>query len=292
MIRFPGDDQLENPTGQSYGAFVNTGGAERFNMINANKITVFDIDASTASIKDATIITAKIGNLEVTNAKINDVSAAKITTGVLQASQAIIVGAETGARIEILGGASGTAAIQIYDASAKLTGQIISNGQWWFGSSDGSDKLYWDGSSFILKTAGTAGGTGNSGLIVADGNNNEVGRINNNAFVARQGKAFAVAVDNNFNNWGQMFGLGGEMIFEAPSGGTENIKFMSSGASAGTGSNVFTITTKRVNVYKVFRFLEEAADPTDADMAVRGAVYYNTTSNVLRFHNGTAWGNV
>jgi hypothetical protein len=113
MIVFPGDDQLENPTGQSFGVHVGSGGAERYSMINANKITVYDIDASTASIKNATITTAKIGdlqvseakignlavseakianlavsegkiaNLAVTNAKINDLSAAKINTGTL-----------------------------------------------------------------------------------------------------------------------------------------------------------------------------------------------------------------
>lgn len=103
MIQFPGDNYRQNTSTQFYGGFRNTGGAERYDMINANKITVYDIDASTASIKDLSVSTAKIANLAVetgkianlavseakianlavTNAKINDLSAAKINTGTL-----------------------------------------------------------------------------------------------------------------------------------------------------------------------------------------------------------------
>lgn len=107
MITFPGDAQRGFPSTQSYGLQINSkssvGGSEKFDKIDANKITVFDIDANSASIKDLSVSSAKIAALAVTeakigalavteakiaalavtNAKINDLSAAKINTGTL-----------------------------------------------------------------------------------------------------------------------------------------------------------------------------------------------------------------
>lgn len=84
-IVFPGDAQLGYPNRQSYGAQLptvgsNAGGAELYNMIDANKITVFDIQANTASIRDASIVTAKIADAQISTAKIQDaaISTAKI----------------------------------------------------------------------------------------------------------------------------------------------------------------------------------------------------------------------
>jgi hypothetical protein len=159
MIKIPGDDQLENPTGQSFGVHVGVGGAEKFSMINANKITVFDIDAGTASIKNASISTAKIGdlqvseakianlavteakiaNLAVTNAKIKDLSAAKINTGTLTVGRggatAIAISRSSAKADAIVKWEGGSA---LWTDSNNYMGQWATGGQmyFWCGNDD------------------------------------------------------------------------------------------------------------------------------------------------------------
>ena len=287
MIRFPGDDQLENPTGQSFGAFVNTGGAERFNMINANKITVFDIDASTASIKDATIVTAKIGNLEVTNAKINDVTASKITTGALQASQAIIAGSSTGARVQMLGGASGTAAIQLIDSGGNVTGQMLSDGTWYFGDSSGN-KLFYDGSSVVL--LGVDLDVSDGDIDIHDGATN-VARLNINGMIVRNTKGFFME-ETTAGQYGDISVNGSnQMVVSLPS---TNQYFVQSYNGA---TNYFTVSSDRTYVAKRLKLEQMASEPSSpevGDIAYADGTNWNPGSGVgiYAYYNtggGAAW---
>lgn len=86
MIQFPGDDQLENPTGQSYGVF-GTGGAERYNSINGNSISVTNLNASaiTAGTIDASIIS--VTNLSASNITSGTLSANRIASSSIEASK-------------------------------------------------------------------------------------------------------------------------------------------------------------------------------------------------------------
>lgn len=78
-----------------------TAGKISAGAVGAAAIAANTIIAGSAIIQDGAITTAKIGDAAVTNAKIENLSANKITTGFIQASQAIKVGVEGGRRVEM-----------------------------------------------------------------------------------------------------------------------------------------------------------------------------------------------
>lgn len=96
MIQFPGDDQLENPTGQSYGVF-GAGGAELYGAINGNSISVTNLNASaiTAGTIDASIISVTninannitSGTINASTISVTNLSASNITSGTLSADR-------------------------------------------------------------------------------------------------------------------------------------------------------------------------------------------------------------
>ena len=180
MIEFPGDREQGFPTRQNYGVYLNTGGAERFNMIDANKITVYDINAGTASIKDATIITAKIGNAQITTAKINNLAVTEAKIADLAVSTAKIKDAAiTNAKINDLsankinagtlavGGEGNEVQFAVYNSSDGLMFKADNNGLTlsntgspglFFNSSGGTNPatIFCDGSSNFILRAGNA----------------------------------------------------------------------------------------------------------------------------------------
>lgn len=95
MIKIPGDDQLENPTGQSYGVF-GTGGAEMYGAINGNSISVTNLNASaiTAGTIDASVISVThlnasnitSGTINASTINITNINASNITSGTINAS--------------------------------------------------------------------------------------------------------------------------------------------------------------------------------------------------------------
>lgn len=101
MIEFPGDAKIGYPDRQFSGAQLppvgsNPGGAELYGIIDANKITVYDIQANTASIRDATIVTAKIADAQITTAKIQDASILSAKIGDAQITTAKIANLAVG----------------------------------------------------------------------------------------------------------------------------------------------------------------------------------------------------
>jgi uncharacterized protein YdcH (DUF465 family) len=86
MIVFPGDDQLENPTGQSRGA-LGIGGAEQYGAINGNSITVTNLNASaiTAGTIDASVIS--VTNINASNISTGTLSADRIASSSISASK-------------------------------------------------------------------------------------------------------------------------------------------------------------------------------------------------------------
>lgn len=87
MINFPGDDQLQNPTGQSFGVFLGSGGAERYGSIDGNSISVINLTASSivSGTIDASVIT--VSNINASNISTGTLSADRIGASSITASK-------------------------------------------------------------------------------------------------------------------------------------------------------------------------------------------------------------
>jgi hypothetical protein len=77
-------------------------------------------------------------------------------------------------------------------------------------------------------------------------------------------------------------------------GSTGNVWLTPGAATAGPDNRgQVNFDGYKVNMTEgVFHFWNNAADPTDLSAYSAGDVYYNSTTNLLKFYNGTAWGNI
>jgi len=97
MIKFPGDDQRKDASRQSYGAFVDTGGAERYGSVDGNSISVTNlsannitsgsIDASEISVTNLNADEISSGTLSADRIGANSISASKIEGNTITASE-------------------------------------------------------------------------------------------------------------------------------------------------------------------------------------------------------------